>query len=77
MYGRLRKTSFTAAAWSFGARMPIWWIDRLAPGPAARGRRAAVVEAHDDVSVLGEHLVPEVVATLPSDRATVWPAGSP
>ena len=24
MYGRLRKTSFTAAAWSFGASTPIW-----------------------------------------------------
>ena len=41
-------------------------VDRLAPGPAARGGRASIVKAHDDVISLGEHHVPEVVAAPPS-----------
>ena len=40
--------------------------NRLPPGPAAGSGRAPVVEAHHDVSVLSEHLMPQVVPTPPA-----------
>ena len=73
-YGRCFRTAFTAAACSCGARMPTLRIDRLPPGPAPGRGRAAVVEAHHHVALLGEHPVPELVAAAP---AVERPSGRP
>ena len=74
--GRCRKTSLHGRRLILRGQDADLVKDRLAPGPAARCGRAAIVEAHDDVPVLGEHPVPEMVRP-PQRSSTVWPAGSP
>ena len=66
MYGALAQDFFHGRGLVVGGQHADLVKNRLAPGPAARGGRAAVVEAHDDVAVLSEHLVPEVVAAAPA-----------
>src|ERR1044072_2098703 len=41
-------------------------IDDLAPGTTTRRRRAAIVDAHHDITLLREHLVPQAISTTPT-----------
>ena len=71
--GTARRTP-AAAAWSSGS-IPIGERPTFAT-PGLEGRRAAIVDAHHDVAVLGKHRVPQLIH--PDQRSsTVWPAGSP